>query len=162
MLFRSGAIVLAAMQAYSGMFRTSHGKFAAYVLTTAEHKATLPFREAFILAIICNIFVCAGILMMYAAKDISGKVLAGFFAIFAFAISGAEHVVANMYYIPAGLFTKAQPELLEISGVAIESLSGLTWGNFIINNIIPVTLGNLVGGVFIGSMYYLIYKKCTN
>ncbi len=156
-----GAIVLAAMQAYSGMFRMSDGKFAYYVLKTALGKATLPFHEALILAIICNLFVCAGILLMYAAKDITGKVLAGFFSIFAFAISGAEHVVANMYYVPAGLFTKANPELLELSGLTLDKLEGLTWSNFLINNVIPVTIGNFIGGVFIATMYYLIYKKYT-
>ncbi|MGL5676776.1 MAG: formate/nitrite transporter family protein [Cellulosilyticaceae bacterium] len=156
-----GAVTFAFMQANSGMFTMSDGKFAAYVLKTAEHKATIPFSEALILAIICNVFVCAGILMMYAAKDITGKVLAGFFAIFAFAISGAEHVVANMYYVPAGLFTKMNPELVEMSGIALEKLEGLTWGNFFINNVIPVTIGNFIGGLFIAVMYYLIYKKYT-
>lgn len=154
-----GAVTFAFLQANSGMFTMSDGKFAAYVLKTAAHKATIPFSEALILAIICNVFVCAGILMMYAAKDITGKVLAGFFAIFAFAISGAEHVVANMYYVPAGIFTKANPELLEMSGIALEKLEGLTWSNFLINNVLPVTIGNFIGGLFIATMYYLIYIK---
>ena len=72
----------------------------------------------------------------------------------------SSDLVANMYYIPAGLFVKAQPALVEVSGVAIEQLQGLTWGNFLINNVIPVTIGNFIGGIFIGIMYYLIYKKC--
>lgn len=154
-----GAVVFAFLQANSGMFTMSDGKFAAYVLKTAAHKATLSASQALILAIICNVFVCAGILMMYAAKDITGKILAGFFSIFAFAISGAEHVVANMYYVPAGIFAKANAELVAMSGVGVEALDGLTWGNFFVNNVIPVTVGNFLGGLFIASMYYMINKK---
>ncbi|MGL4362648.1 MAG: formate/nitrite transporter family protein, partial [Cellulosilyticaceae bacterium] len=112
-----GAVAIAYLQSNSGMFAMSEGQFAYYVLKTAEHKATLPFTEAFILAIICNVFVCAGIMMMYAAKDITGKILAGFFSIFAFAISGAEHIVANLYYVPAGIFTKADATLVALSGI---------------------------------------------
>ncbi len=156
-----GAVTLAFMQANSGMFRMSDGQFGYYVLKTALAKATIPFSEALILAIICNLFVCAGILLMYAAKDITGKVLAGFFSIFAFAISGAEHIVANMYYVPAGIFTKANPELVELAGLTADKLEALTWSNFFVNNVIPVTLGNFIGGAVIGTMYYLIYKKCN-
>ena len=156
-----GAVALAFMQANSGMFRMSDGQFGYYVFKTALSKVTLPFDEALILAIICNLFVCSGILMMYAAKDITGKVLAGFFAIFAFAISGAEHIVANMYYIPAAIFAKTDPELVEMAGLTLDKLEPITWGNFFVNNIIPVTIGNTIGGLFIGTIYYLIYKKCN-
>ncbi|MDA3730407.1 formate/nitrite transporter family protein [Niameybacter massiliensis] len=156
-----GAVSIAFLQANTGLFRMSDGGFAAYALKTAITKSNLPFTEALCLAIICNIFVCAGIWMIYSAKDVTGKILAGFFSIFAFAISGAEHIVANMYYVPVGLFIKMNPELVEMSGVAADKLDTLTWGNFFVNNAIPVTIGNLIGGVFIGVMYYVIYKKCT-
>ena len=156
-----GAVFIAFLQANTGMFRMSDGGFAAYALKTAITKANLPFSEALCLAIICNIFVCGGIWMMYAAKDVTGKILAGFFSIMAFTISGAEHVVANMYYVPAGLFIKLNPELVEMSGVALDKLDTLTWGNFFVNNVIPVTIGNLLGGLIIGVGYYTIFKKCT-
>ena len=156
-----GAFFIAFLQANTGLFRMSDGGFAAYALKTAISKANLPFTEALCLAIICNIFVCAGIWMMYSAKDVTGKILAGFFSIFAFAISGAEHIVANMYYVPVGIFIKNNPELVQLSGVAAEKLDTLTWGNFFTNNVIPVTLGNFIGGVIIGVMYYLIFKKFT-
>ena len=156
-----GAIFIAFLQANTGLFRMSDGGFAAYALKTAISKANLPFTEALCLAIICNIFVCAGIWMMYSAKDVTGKILAGFFSIFAFAISGAEHIVANMYYVPVGIFIKSNPELVQLSGVAAEKLDTLTWGNFFTNNVIPVTIGNFIGGIIIGVMYYLIFKKFT-
>lgn len=156
-----GAIFIAFLQANTGLFRMSDGGFAAYALKTAISKANLPFTEALCLAIICNIFVCAGIWMMYSAKDVTGKILAGFFSIFAFAISGAEHIVANMYYVPVGIFIKNNPELVQLSGVAAEKLDTLTWGNFFTHNVIPVTIGNFIGGIIIGVMYYLIFKKFT-
>lgn len=156
-----GAVFIAFLQANTGLFRMSDGGFAAYALSTAISKANLPFTEALSLAILCNIFVCAGIWMMYSAKDVTGKILAGFFSIFAFAISGAEHIVANMYYVPVGLFIKNNPELVQMSGIALDKLDTLTWGNFFVNNVIPVTIGNFIGGIFIGIAYFVIYKKCT-
>ncbi|MGL4346131.1 MAG: formate/nitrite transporter family protein [Cellulosilyticaceae bacterium] len=157
-----GAVFIAYLEANSGIFSMSDNGFGAYVLKTAVSKVNLSFKEALFLAIICNIFVCAGIVMIYAAKDITGKILAGFFSIFAFAISGAEHIVANMYYIPAAIFSKANPDFIEAAHLTAEQVDSLTWGNFFIKNAIPVTLGNLLGGIFIGLMYYIIYKKCSN
>lgn len=156
-----GAVFIAFLQANTGLFRMSDGHFATYVFKTAITKVNLPLTEALSLAIICNIFVCAGIWMMYSAKDVTGKILAGFFSIFAFAISGAEHIVANMYYVPAALFIKNNPELVQLSGVAADKLDTLTWGNFLTNNVIPVTIGNFIGGILVGIAYYIIFKKCT-
>jgi formate/nitrite transporter len=157
-----GAVLMAFLQAYSGLFKMSDGEFAHYVFKVAYDKINLSFSQALVLGIICNIFVCAGIMMIYAAKDISGKILAGFFPIFAFAISGSEHIVANMYYIPAAIFSKFDPTLIEVSGFNADKLAKITWGNFFIHNAIPVTIGNLLGGLFIGTMYYLIYKKFSD
>ena len=157
-----GAVMIAYLEVGSGMLRMSDNAFGGYVIKTAAGKANLPFQEALFLAIICNIFVCAGVWMMYSAKDIAGKVLAGFFPILAFTISGSEHIVANMYYIPAGIFAKANPDFVAASHVGAEQLANLTWGGFFTNNFIPVTIGNIIGGVFIGLMYYLIYKKPSN
>lgn len=156
-----GAVMIAYLEVGSGMLRMSDNAFGGYVIKTAAGKVNLPFKEALFLAIICNIFVCAGVWMMYAAKDVAGKVLAGFFPILAFTISGAEHIVANMYYIPAGIFAKSNPAFVEASHVGVEELANLTWGGFFVNNFIPVTIGNIIGGLFIGLMYYVIYKKCT-
>lgn len=153
-----GALMIAYLVANTSLLTLSDNRFGAYVIKVATHKTNMPYKEVFFLAILCNLFVCAGIWMMYAAKDISGKVLACFFSICAFAISGAEHVVANMYYVPLALFSKSNLLYIEGAHVATEQLSHLTWSNFIINNFIPVTLGNTVGGIFIATMYYFIYK----
>ncbi len=103
--------------------------------------------------------------MASATKDIAGKLLAIFFPIWLFVASGFEHSIANMYYIPAGIFASANPKWLEAAascGVAGEALAKLNWGGFLLNNLLPVTLGNIVGGtVFVGAAYWLahLYKK---
>lgn len=152
-----GALFIAFLVAHSGSLDMSDGRFGAYMVKVAATKCNLEFTKALCLAILCNIYVCAGIWMIYAAKDVTGKILAGFFSIFAFAISGAEHVVANMFYVPVALFAKTN-EYLELAHVSADQLS---WGKFIVSNVIPVTLGNIIGGLFIGCMYYLIFKKLS-
>ena len=156
-----GAVFISFLVANSGILTMSDNAFGGYALKVAASKVNLGFKEAFCLAVICNIFVCAGIWMIYGAKDVTGKLLAGFFAIFAFAISGAEHVVANMYYIPTALFVKSNADFVEASHLAADQIASLTWGNFFTKNVIPVTLGNIVGGLFIAVMYFLIYRKLT-
>jgi formate/nitrite transporter FocA (FNT family) len=99
-----------------------------------------------------------------APKDVIGKVFAVFFPIMAFVVSGFEHCIANMYYIPAGLYAKSNPEYLDKAistyGYTKEQIESLNWGSFITNNIIPVTLGNIIGGmVFVGVIIYFIDKK---
>lgn len=153
-----GAVAIAFLVANSGILTMSDGRYGAYLIKTAVSKCNLGFTEALCLAILCNIFVCAGVWMMYAAKDITGKVWAGFFAIFAFAISGAEHIVANMFYIPTALFVKSNEAFMELAHATADQL---TWGKFFVNNAIPVTIGNILGGLFVGTMYFLIYKKLT-
>ncbi|WP_069997707.1 formate/nitrite transporter family protein [Cellulosilyticum sp. I15G10I2] len=154
-----GALLIAYLVANTSLLTMSENRFGAYVIKVAVHKTNLPFKEVFFLAILCNLFVCSGVWMMYAAKDIAGKVLAGFFPIFAFAISGAEHIVANMYYIPLALFSKTNLVYIEGAHVTTEHLNHLTWSNFLVNNALPVTLGNTLGGIFIATMYYFIFKK---
>ena len=126
-------------------------------------KLGLSFGAAFVSGILCNIFVCMAVLMAAAAKDISGKVWAIVFPIMAFVISGYEHCVANMYYIPAGIFASSNEAYVAAAqtayGYTAAQLEVLTWGNFLVKNLIPVTLGNIVGGMFfVGLPLYLIHR----
>ena len=157
-----GAVSIAFLEANSGIFQIGDNAFGAYVLKTAYGKVNLSFTQALSLAILCNIFVCAGVLLMYSAKDIAGKVLGGFFPIFAFAISGAEHVVANMYYIPAAIFAKGNEAFIEAAHLTNLQAETITWSRFLIQNVIPVTIGNIIGGLFVGGMYFAIFKKYAN
>jgi len=83
-----------------------------------------------------------------------------FFIIFLFIVSGFEHSIANMYYIPAGIFAKQNPQWVAMSGVSAEQLAGLNWSGFAVKNLIPVTLGNIIGGAFmVGTLYWLALGK---
>ena len=159
-----GSVLFAELVNLSGQYNYTNGLLGAFTIKVAMGKVTLSFGAAFASGILCNIFVCMAVLMAMAAKDISGKILAIFFPILAFVVSGYEHCVANMYYIPAGIFAKANPTYasvaLETYGYTTLQLDSLNWANFVVKNLIPVTLGNIVGGmVFVGLPLYLIHAQ---
>lgn len=155
-----GGLFVAFCACYMGQFDMSGGLLGAYTIKIAVAKTGLGFGEAFVSGIFCNILVCAAVLMAAGARDISGKIFGIFFPIFAFVISGFEHCVANMYYIPAGIFAAMnngyEQKAMEMYGV---STDGLTIGA-LFGNLLPVTLGNIVGGTLIvGVLYYLAHIK---
>jgi len=159
-----GAVIPAFLVNASGQFHYSADLLGAFTIKVAMGKVTMSFGAAFVSGILCNIFVCIAVLMAAAAKDIAGKVLAIFFPIMAFVVSGYEHCVANMYYIPAGIFAAANDAYVrtavEAYGYTAAQLESLTWGNFLAANLLPVTLGNIVGGMlFVGLPLYLIHKE---
>lgn len=132
-------------------------------LAIAKGKLTLTWTEAFLRAILCNWLVCIAVWMATGAKDIIGKTFAIFFPIMAFVSSGFEHSVANMFFIPMGItIASTNPEAAAVAlTMTPEAVSSLyTYGNFFVNNLIPVTLGNIVGGgVFVGAIYWMIYLR---
>jgi len=133
----------------------AQGKVAATVNGGVSHNLMYFFR-----AIGCNWLVCLAVMMAVAAKDIGGKIFAIFFPIMAFVTSGFEHAIANMYFIPAGIFSKSFPGAVSASGKAAEALSTLNWGTFFTHNLISVTLGNFVGGAILCAMvYWWIYVR---
>lgn len=151
-----GSIIIAALIFYAGLLST--GTLGGYAIKVAATKASISFGPALASGILCNIIVCFCVWGTYAAKDVTGKVLMGFVPIFVFVISGYEHVVANMYYFTIGLLAKTNAAFIEASHVTPEKLSHLTVGG-IFNNLIPVTIGNIIGGaVFVGLAYWAIYK----
>jgi formate/nitrite transporter len=159
----AGAVLFAAMVNGSGQFHYSGDLMGAFTIKVALGKLNLSFGSAFLSGILCNIFVCIAVLMAAAAKDIAGKVLAIFFPILAFVVSGFEHCVANMYYIPAAIFAAADPAYAQAAqtayGYTAAQLESLNWGSFLVNNLVPVTLGNIAGGMlFVGLPLYLIHS----
>lgn len=147
-----GAALVAALCVLGHVFSAFDGRLAASVIAIAQAKASLSFGDAFVRGILCNFLVCIAVWMASAAKSVPGKILAVFFPIMTFVVAGFEHSVANMYYLTAGLLTAAQ------TGAAAE---GLTWGRALVSNLLPVTLGNLVGGVLLVgvSAWYLYLKQ---
>ncbi len=113
-------------------------------------------------AVGCNWLVCLAVMMAVSARDIAGKVLAIFFPIMAFVTSGFEHSVANMYFIPAGIFAKSSAAAVTASGKTAEALSALNWATMWTNNVIIVTVGNIVGGaVLCGMVYWWCFVRGT-
>jgi formate/nitrite transporter len=158
-----GSVIFAAMVNASTQYNFTSGLLGAFTIKVAMGKLGMSFQSAFISGILCNFFVCIAVLMAAAAKDIAGKVFAIFFPILAFVVSGYEHCVANMYYIPAAIFAAADPAYVQAAqtayGYTAAQLEALNWSNFFINNLVPVTLGNIVGGmVFVGLPLYLIHS----
>lgn len=160
-----GASLLAVLICMSGQLDYSNGLLGAYTIKVAMGKANLPFSQAVVSGILCNILVCAAVLMAACAKDITGKLLASFFTILLFVTAGFEHCVANMYYITAGLLAKMNSTYLGLAveqyGYTSEQLESLNVVNYLFGNLVPVTVGNILGGVLcIGlPLFYLNRDK---
>jgi len=155
-----GSVFIAYMMVNSGLFSSGANVLGGVTIKIASYKVGLTFTQGFYLGIMCNWLVCLAVWMNYGAKDMVGKLFACFFPIWLFITSGFEHSVANMYYIPAGILAKANPAWAEASHVSAEVLAKLNWGTFITKNLVPVTLGNIVGGgFFVGAIYWFSYLK---
>lgn len=159
----AGALLIAALLAFSGNLDYSGGLLGAYTIKVAVGKAGISPIQGIASGILCNILVCAAVLMAAAAKEIAGKVWAIFFPIWAFVVSGFEHCVANMFYIPAGMMAARNPEYVikaqEAYGISAEQAAALDgWG--FLQNLIPVTVGNVIGGILLaGVPMFWIYRK---
>lgn len=160
-----GSVLIAYMIFKSGQLGSGNGALAVTTIKIAAYKTGLDFMPAFILGLMCNWLVCLAVWMSYGAKDITGKICAVFFPIWLFVTSGFEHSIANMYYIPAGILAKSNDNWAKLaleSGVSIEKLNHLNWSTFIFDNLIPVTLGNIIGGgMLVGVVYWYIYQSNT-
>lgn len=160
-----GAVILALLVFGSGQLNYSGGMLGAYTIKVAMGKVNLTFVQGITSGILCNILVCAAVLMAVCAKDITGKLLTAFFVIMLFVTSGFEHCVANMYYITAGLLAKTNPAYASLAmeqfGYTTQQMDGLNLYGFLVTNLVPVTIGNILGGaVFFGlPLYYLNVKK---
>lgn len=162
-----GGFILSCLVVMSGQLDYSGGLLGAYTIKVAIGKVMLSPAKAVSSGILCNILVCAAVLMALCAKDVTGKLLVSFFVIMLFVTAGFEHCVANMYYITAGLLAKGNYdyaiETVASLGITAEQLQLLNIKNMIINNLIPVTIGNIIGGVcFVGlPLYYLNREKVS-
>lgn len=148
----AGSLLLVLLMYWSGLWKTSGGAVGVTAMKIANAKVELTFLEAFARAILCNWLVCLAVWMAVSARTVVGKIFAIFFPIMAFVASGFEHSVANMYFIPMGLVLKGQ--------ALIEASANLTVGGMIVKNLIPVTLGNIVGGAFfVATLYWIVYLR---
>lgn len=152
-----GSILIVLLYFYSGLWKTGGGALGAAAVKIAAGKVSLSFAEALFRAIGCNWIVCLAVWMALSARNTIGKIFAIFFPIMGFVAIGFEHSVANMYFIPIGLMLKS------LKGIAVPAgYDGalLTWGSFFVKNLIPVTIGNIVGGaLFVGLGYWSAYLR---
>ncbi len=136
-----GSVILAVLVANSGLMT---GPALEKAVAIANAKVAIPFMEAVIRGILCNVVVVLAVWMATAGKDIISKIFACWFPIMLFVLCGFEHSVANMYFAPLGMFLGAP----------------INWGQIWINNLIPVTIGNIIGGAFVvGVLYLIVYIK---
>jgi formate/nitrite transporter len=157
-----GSLFVAYVIYRTGLLSASGGTLAGVTIKIAAGKVGLAFFDAFLLGVFCNWLVCLAVWMAFATKSMAGKLLAIFFPIMLFVTSGFEHSVANMYYIPAGMFAAGNPAYLESAyalGVSPDAVAGLSAQGFLLGNLLPVTLGNIVGGgLFVATAYFFAYR----
>ncbi len=158
-----GALLVDALICFSGNLNYTDGLLGAYAIKVAVSKvATTPLR-GIASGILCNILVCAAVVLATSSRDIVGKIWAIFFPIMVFVVSGFEHCIANMFFIPIGMMASLNPAYVakaqEAYGLTMEQIDGLTVWNSL-GNFIPVTIGNVIGGMlFVALPLFLTHKK---
>ena len=155
-----GGVLIAFMVYYSGGLNAGNGLLGAMTVKIASGKVSLGFGQALVSGILCNWLVCMAVWLSTGAQTTVGKIFSIFFPIWLFVTAGFEHSVANMFFIPAGIFASGNELFVSLSGVSRDVLSGLNWSGMLINNLLPVTIGNIIGGsVCVAMGYYTALKS---
>jgi formate transporter FocA len=158
----AGALATAAIMYVSAQHTFGGGAVGATALGIAHAKVGFGFTQAVALGMLCNALVCLAVWLTFSARSTADRILAVIFPIAAFVAAGFEHSVANMYFVPIGLLIKdlAPPEFWASIGQTHEAYAALTWGAFLFRNLLPVTIGNMIGGgVMVGSVYWFVYLR---
>ena len=153
-----GSIMVVLLIILSKEYLASDGSLGSLMLSTANTKVQYGFLQALALGILCNIMVCLAVWLTYSCRTTTDKILAIIFPITLFIAAGFEHSVANMYIIPLGLLLKAFDAPF-VASLNLD-LTHLTWNAFLFKNLLPVTLGNIIGGgFFVGILYLWSYRN---
>jgi len=156
----AGSMLTAGIMFLTKQYTFSSGAVGATALTIANSKCGLGFIQAVALGIMCNALVCLAVWLCYSARSTTDKILSIIFPITAFVACGFEHSVANMYFIPIGLLVKTDAAFVTKIGKTAADFASLTWGNFFLANLLPVTIGNIIGGAgMVGLVYWFIYLR---
>ena len=159
----AGGILVAAVCVFSSQASLFSNGLAVSMISTAAAKVSMPFTDALLKGIACNFLVCIAVWIAFAAKQVAGKILGLFFPIMMFVLCGFEHSVANMYYCAAGLFANMNPIYAQAAADAGVNTANLTWGAMFAANLLPVTIGNIIGGFFcVGCAYWFVYLRKNN
>jgi formate transporter FocA len=157
-----GSIATAGLMFMTRQYTFSSGALGLNILNIANAKTGLDFAQAIALGIMCNALVCLAVWLCFSARTTTDKILSIIFPITAFVAAGFEHSIANMYFIPMGLLVKAgaPPLFWDSIGKTAADYANLTWTNFFLANLLPVTIGNVIGGsVMVGLVYWFIYIR---
>ncbi len=153
-----GSLLVVVLFYYSGIWKANGGAIGVRAVNIAAAKASLPWVEALFRGIFCNWLVCLAVWLSNAGRDVIGKIIAIMIPIAAFVAAGFEHSIANMYFLPMGLSLVNHEALLSL--LKPEVIQGLTWQGFFLNNLIPVTIGNIIGGAgFVAAIYWGAYLR---
>jgi formate/nitrite transporter len=153
-----GAVATAAIVYASGQYELGGGAVGETALSIASAKTSLGFVQAVALGVLCNALVCLAVWLSYGARTTTDKVLAVIPPIAAFVAAGFEHSVANMYFLSIGLLVERDQEL--VAGLDGVDTSSLSWGSALVDNLLPVTIGNVIGGaVLVGAVYWFVYLR---
>jgi formate/nitrite transporter len=158
-----GAIATATLVFYSTQYTFGDGAVGLVALNTASAKTSLDFIPALILGILCNALVCLAVWMLFSARTNIDRIVTAIPPVAIFAGAGFEHCIANIYFIPMGLFIKtgAPDSFWKAIGKTAADFPGLTWSNFFAN-LLPVTIGNIIGGsLLVAAVYWFVYLRNT-
>ncbi|GHS95709.1 FdhC protein [Synergistales bacterium] len=156
-----GGLLLAYSIVVCGQLNLNGGALALHTIRLATGKCALAFAPALITGILCNILVCLGVLCSLAGRDSVSRILGAYIPVVFFIIGGFEHSVANMYYIPAGIMAMGVPEYAAAAAAAGVNTASLGWGNFLFVNLVPVTIGNIIGGAGIATILWFCHARKT-
>jgi formate/nitrite transporter len=155
-----GALATVALVYAAGQWKLAGGKAGAAAVTIANSKVELSFTEAVARGILCNALVCLAVWLCFSARSNVDRIFAIVPPIAAFVAAGFEHSIANMYFIPLGILLKDEETIAAAGGPAPDAMTNLTWSGFVFDNLLPVTLGNLIGGgLLVGAVYWLVYLR---
>ena len=156
-----GAILFVTVIWFSGQYMVANGLWGLNVLQTADHKLHHTFIEAVFLGLLANLMVCLAAWLSYAGRSLLDKMLIMVLPVAMFVASGFEHSIANMFMIPMGIVINnfASPEFWTAVGVSPDTFKDLTVEHFILNNLIPVTIGNILGGLAVALPYWALYLR---
>jgi len=161
----AGSLAMVFLLSQSGQWTEAGASVGVKALMIANAKVNLTFLQALSLGILCNILVCLAVWLCFSGRSVTDKVLAIIFPITAFVALGFEHSVANMYFVPAGLVLKHNTQVLSAAeGLLgqVPDLSRLTISGFLVRNLLPVSLGNIIGGgLLVGIIYWFVYLRRT-
>jgi formate/nitrite transporter len=156
----AGAIATVLLIYGAGQWALGGNAVGANALATANAKVDLSFGEALLRGVLCNALVNLAVWLCFSARSNVDKIFSIIPPIAGFVASGFEHSIANMYLIPLGILLRDKPEVVQAAGLSDADLDGLTWSGFLVDNLLPVSIGNIIGGgLLVAAIYWLVYLR---